>query len=169
MNRLHPDLVTLGDELEHAVARQVAGSVTVKRRRKQRSRATVAGFAVAGVVALGAGAAAAGALLDHRTVETGLPNSGVIFGGTDPSCTVRSGDSEVFDCTLDHAPTVDAGDDFTGRKQSFTDADKKVAGGCIGQDHDGVRWTCYVGERAVEMKIIGRDLLGEYMPEPAAG
>jgi hypothetical protein len=161
------DLTRIGDDLEQAVTRQIAGSIAVRRRRKQRSRMTVAAFATAGVVVIGGGAAAAVSLLSSDTVEHGMPGSSVIFIDTDPTCTKKS-DIE-FDCTLGKAPSKEVLDDYTGTKETFNDADDNIAGGCIGQDAAGLHWTCYAGKKAVEMDIIGKDLLGQHTNGPAAG
>jgi len=161
------DLTRIGDDLEQAVAAQIAGSIVVRRRRKQRSRTTIAAFATAGVIVVGAGAAAAVTLLSPDTVERGMPGSSVIFIDTDPTCT-KKGDVE-FDCTLAKAPSKEILDDYKGTKETFNDADDNIAGGCIGQDSAGLHWTCYAGEKAVEMDIIGKDLLGQHTNGPAAG
>jgi hypothetical protein len=163
----HTDLTRIGDDLEQAVAAQIAGSIAVRRRRKQRSRTTIAAFVTVGVVAIGGGAAAAVSLLSSDTVEQGMPGSSVIFIGTDPTCTTK--DSVEFDCTLASAPTKEVLDDYTGTKETFNDDKDNIAGGCIGQDSAGLHWTCYAGERAVEMDIIGKDLLGQHTNGPAAG
>jgi len=47
--------------------------------------------------------------------------------------------------------------------------DKHIAGGCIGQDRDGRRWNCYLGEEAVRRHILVEDLLGESAPFPTRG
>jgi len=160
------DLTRIGDDLEQAVAAQIAGSIVVRRRRK-RSRTTIAAFATAGVLVVGGGAAAAVSLLSPDTVERGMPGSSVIFIDTDPTCTKKS-DVE-FDCTLAKAPSKEILEDYKGAKETFNDEDETIAGGCIGQDSAGLRWTCYAGEKAVEMDIIGKDLLGQHTNGPAAG
>lgn len=163
----HNDLARIGDDLEQAVAAQIAGSIVVRRRRKQRSRTTIAAFATVGVIAIGGGAAAAVNLLSSDTVEQGLPGSSGIFIGTDPTCTTE--DNVVFDCTLAKAPTEEILDDYTGSKQTFTDDEDTIAGGCIGQDPAGLHWVCYAGEKAVEMDIISKDFLGQRSEGPAFG
>jgi hypothetical protein len=163
----HPDLTRIGDELEQAVANQIAGSIMVRRRRKHRSRTTIAAFVTTGVVVIGGGAAAAVSLLSSDTVEQGMPGSSVIFIDTDPTCTKKS-DIE-FDCTLAKAPSKEILADYKGTKETFNDADDNIAGGCIGQDSAGLHWTCYAGKKAVEMDIIGPDLLGQHTNGPAAG
>jgi hypothetical protein len=163
----HTDLARIGDDLEQAVAAQIAGSIVVRRRRKHRSRTTIAAFATVGVVVIGGGAAAAVTLLSSDTVEQGMPGSSVIFIGTKPTCTSKN--NVEFDCTLAKAPSKEVLADYTGTKETFNDEDGNVAGGCIGQDSAGRHWTCYAGQRAVEMDIIGKDLLGQHTNGPAAG
>jgi hypothetical protein len=34
---------------------------------------------------------------------------------------------------------------------------------------DGREWECYIGQAAVDQRIIGRDFLGEYAPSPGVG
>ncbi|GAA3512240.1 hypothetical protein GCM10022234_03520 [Aeromicrobium panaciterrae] len=161
------DLARLGDDLEHAIAAQIAGTIVGRRRRKQRSRTTIAAFATVGVVVLGAGAAAAVSLLSPDVVEQGMPGSSVIFIDTDPTCTTAN--NVEFDCTLAKAPSREVLDNYAGAKETFNDADDNIAGGCIGQDAAGLHWTCYAGDRAVEMEIISKDFLGQHTNGPAAG
>lgn len=163
----HHDLARLGDDLEQAIAAQITGTIVGRRRRKHRSRTTIAAFAAVGVVVVGAGAAAAVSLLSPDTVERGMPGSSVIFIGTDPTCTTKN--SVEFECTLASAPTKEVLGNYAGTKETFNDAGDNIAGGCIGQDAAGLRWTCYVGERAVEMDIIGKNLLGQHTEGPSAG
>lgn len=163
----HNDLARLGDDLEQAVAAQISGTIVGRRRRKHRSRTTIAAFAAVGVVTIGAGAAAAVSLLSPDAVEHGMPGGSVIFIGTDPTCTTKN--SVEFDCTLATAPTEEVLGNYAGAKETFNDEDDNVAGGCIGQDAAGLQWTCYAGERAVEMDIIGKDLLGQHTEGPSAG
>ncbi|MDG4791798.1 hypothetical protein O7626_38960 [Micromonospora sp. WMMD1102] len=186
-NDLHPDLVRLGNELEHAVSREIAASAPRReyRRRLFGSRTAFLAAVTVGALAVGGGAAAAAvALLTPDTVARGMPGSAVIFEGTDPTCTTE--DSVVFTCELSRAPQDDVRTDlskipeakrptqprvadFKGRKESFADGQRRIAGGCVGTDRAGMHWTCYAGQRAVDEGIIGQDLLGEYQPTPARG
>ncbi|GIG85616.1 hypothetical protein [Plantactinospora endophytica] len=183
-NDLHPDLVRLGNELEHAVGREIAAGRRSGSRRLFGSRAAFLGTITAGVLAVGGGAAfAAVALLSPDTVSRGMPGAAAIFQGTDPTCTTE--DNVVFTCTLDRAPHDPLPDlskipeakrprvpivrDFTDRKEAFTDERGNVAGGCVGEDAAGLRWTCYAGQRAVDEGILGEGLLGEHLPTPARG
>jgi hypothetical protein len=44
-----------------------------------------------------------------------------------------------------------------------------VAGGCGGLDHDGLTWSCFLGQEAVDRGIIDKDLLGQPAPFPGRG
>jgi hypothetical protein len=160
------DLARLGDELEHAVARQITGTI-VSRRRRRRSRGVLIGSVLAGGVVVAGGAAAAVSLLSTGTVETGMPGGSAIFTGTHPTCTTT--DQVVFDCTLRSAPTEEAVANYRGVKETFVDDDSRVAGGCVGTDAAGLHWTCYAGQRAVDEGITGQGLLGQRSLGPARG
>ena len=59
--------------------------------------------------------------------------------------------------------------DHTGSNQLYVDADQKIAGACVGQDAEGLHWTCYAGERAVEEGLLVADLLGNHLSGPVHG
>ena len=163
---IQSDLLRLGDQLEKAVAFQIASEIVTRRRRKSRSRATIAALSVAAAAALGGTAAVAVSLMSVETVADGMPASTAIFIGTKATCTTDDG--VVFSCTLDKSPRDEIGD-FTGTKESFNDEKNRIAGGCIGLDKAGLHWRCYAGERAVTEEIIGPDLLGQQLNSPAGG
>ena len=100
-------------------------------------------------------------------VSQGLPGGSMIFQGTNPTCT--SADNIVFQCTLASAPTEEVEDDYTNSAQLFVDSDLNIAGGCRGQSADGLHWTCYLGQRAVDEQILAADLLGQHEPAPGRG
>jgi hypothetical protein len=97
----------------------------------------------------------------------GLPGGSVIFVGTDPTCTTD--DHVVFECTLSSAPTEEVLGDYTDSAQLFTDADGDIAGGCRGRDREGLHWTCFAGDRAVDEEILVADLLGQHLDGPTRG
>lgn len=134
---------------------------------KKRRRLVIVGAAVGTLALCGGVAAAAISAMSNDTVERGLPGGSAIFEGTDPSCTTTDG--EVFECTLASAPTVETLDDYTDSAQLFVDDAKNIAGGCRGTSADGLQWTCYVGDLAVEQQILSADLLGQYSPGPSHG
>ena len=193
---MNDDLRALGDVLEAAIARDIEHerntvvalrhvpvvpndtaqeasvlteiqdtTVTPIRRRRSRRVVVIAGLAT---LAIGGAAAATAYRLSDDEVSKGLPGGSAIFEGTNPSCTSHD-DGIVFDCTLASAPTEEVLDDYTGAAELFVDANKNIAGGCRGITADGLQWTCYAGERAVEEGIIGPDFLGEFSPGPSRG
>jgi len=193
---MNDDLRALGDVIEAAIARDIehgrntvmalrhvpvvhhdtaqeasvltdnqdTTTVTPIRRRRSRRVVVIAGLAT---LAIGGAAAATAYRLSDDEVSKGLPGGSAIFEGTNPSCS--SSDGVVFDCTLASAPTVEVLDDYTGTLETFVDSTSHIAGGCRGITADGLQWTCYAGERAVEEGIIGPDFLGEFSPGPSRG
>jgi hypothetical protein len=188
---MNDDLRSLGDVLERAVANDIVASGNTSQiarhvppdhsnvieedpmltsiqpsRTRKRSRRIVVIGAVA-VVGIGGAAAAAVSTMSSDEVSRGLPGGSMIFQGTNPSCT--STDNIVFQCTLASAPTQDALSDYTDSAQLFVDADLDIAGGCRGQSADGLHWTCYLGQRAVDEGILAADLLGQHEAAPGRG
>jgi hypothetical protein len=194
------DLRTIGDQLEAAVARDIAGRAvrnnvvalghvpvehshcpeeahvltetspitTLDRPRRRRTRRSVVVIAALATLGVGGAAAATAITLSSDDVSHGLPGGSLIFEGTDPSCTT-TGSSDTFTCTLAHAPTQDVQVDYAGTLESFVDSTSHVAGGCIGDTADGLHWTCYAGQLAVDKGIIGPGLLGVFQSGPARG
>lgn len=195
---MNHDLTGIGDALERAVANDIlaarntatrrghaptehvnvieedpmlatdqspARSANDRPRRARRSRriAVIGALAVLGI----GGAAAAAVSMSSDDVSNGLPGGSMIFQGTNPSCT--SGDGVVFDCTLASAPTQDVLNDYKGSAQLFVDQHLDIAGGCRGRSADGLQWTCYLGQRAVDEGILAADLLGQHSPAPSRG
>ena len=193
---MNNDLRALGDALETAIARDVehgrntvvdlrhvpvvhndtaqeapvlteiqdTTTVTPIRRKRSRRVVVIAGLAT---LAIGGAAAATAYRLSDDEVSRGLPGGSAIFEGTSPSCS--SSDGVVFDCTLASAPTEEVLADYTGTLEPFIDDTSHIAGGCRGITADGLQWTCYVGDRAVEEGIIGADFLGEISLAPGRG
>jgi hypothetical protein len=60
-------------------------------------------------------------------------------------------------------------DKFMDVKIETVDSSKHIDGGCVSISADGRTWNCYLGQGAVDHGIIGADLLGQYLPEPASG
>ena len=188
---MNDDLTSLGDVLERAVADDIAASRNSSRparhvllghgnvieedpmlvssqpsRTRKRTRRIVVIGAVA-VLGIGGAAAAAVSTMSSDEVSRGLPGGSMIFQGTNPSCT--SSDHIVFQCTLASAPTQEVLDDYTNSAQLFVDGDLNIAGGCRGQSADGLHWTCYLGQRAVDEEILAADLLGQHETAPSRG
>ena len=134
--------------------------------RRRRTRRWIVAGAAGAVLAVG-GVAAATGVFSTDTVERGMPGGSVLFQGTDPSCTTT--DDVVFDCTLAHAPTEEVLGDYTGAAEVIVDETSHVNGGCRSIDAEGLRWTCFVGQRAVDEAIISQDFLGELTLGPGRG
>ena len=172
---LGPDLVRLGDDLEIAIAAQLstagpgpavepsAGSESVPapghswwRRRR------VLVPAVAAVIVAAGGAAAATGVFGPKEVATGMTETALIFAGTTAHCTTS--DNVVFHCTLSDTPHGESGVSYVkGALYEYAVANV-VAGGCRGEDAEGLTWTCYAGQAAVDHGVIGPGLLGEVLP-----
>jgi hypothetical protein len=152
------DLARLGDELEAATERSLTSA--------GRRRVGRVGIGVVALTILAAGTAVATGVFSPREVAAGLPAGAMIFGGTHPTCAL-DGDGVTYHCTLASAPAPEISD-FKGSKQLIA-IDQKIAGGCIGQDHAGMTWDCYVGIEAVRKEILTEDLLGQPELEPGRG
>ena len=158
VNDTRLDLARLGDDLEAAAQRDLKSA---GRRRTGR-----VGIGVVLLTVLAAGTAVATGVFSPREVAAGLPAGAMIFGGTHPTCALDA-DGVTYHCTLATAPAPEISD-FKGSKQLIA-IDQKIAGGCIGQDHAGMTWDCYVGKEAVRMQILVEDLLGQPELEPGRG
>jgi hypothetical protein len=153
-------LDSLGDELEHACAADLA------RRPRRRARRLVL-VAAAVAVVLGAAAAIAAEQLSTAEVAHSLPAGTAALIGTDPTCTVVKQDVE-YHCALAKPPAHEVSD-WKGTVEPTVDATKHVNGGCRSLRSDGLEWECYLGRAAVDEKIISEGFLGQYAPEPGRG
>ena len=163
MNGLSTDLDGLGDALERAAERDMIRSRTQRRRRSRR----LAVAAVAVAVAIPGLAFAADRLIGGAEVARSLPAGVLALAGTNPSCTVVVQDVE-YHCVLERAPAPEVAD-WKGTVEPTVDATKHVNGGCRSLRSDGLEWECYLGQAAVDQKIISADFLGEYSPAPGVG
>lgn len=194
------------DRLGYALLAATQADLTPHKRKRARSRRTLAAVLVAAVAVPGA-AVAGNAIFSEEDVAASLPAGTLVLAGTEPKCTVVE-DQVEYRCTLTRAPhdetapedsegtiaharslqdiiaTRDSGGrvtlsrarrggiapvDFTGTVEPTVGADKHVNGGCRALDAAGLTWECYLGEAAVDQKIIGPDFLGEYAPSPGVG
>lgn len=153
------ELRQLGDELEDAVAARIASRPRVPR--KLLLAAAVIAVAVPGI------ALAASALISETEVAASLPAGTAMLEGTDPQCTAVVQDVEYL-CVLRNSPQPEIAD-MEGTVEPTVDAGKHVNGGCRSLASDGKTWRCYIGQAAVEQKIIGPQFLGEYAPAPGRG
>ncbi len=168
MTQLDPKLHVLGDRLERAAAADLATGVRpVAARRPRRVSRRVA--AMVAVLAIGVtGVAIAGnQLISTSDVAQSMPAGTLALAGTQPSCTVVTKDIE-FHCVLAKAPAPEVSD-WKGTVEPSVDASKHVNGGCRSLAQDGREWECYIGQAAVDQKIIGQGFLGQPSPTPGVG
>lgn len=59
--------------------------------------------------------------------------------------------------------------DWTDSLFPFVDDDHLVAGVCRGADSEGIQWTCFAGQRAVDEGLMSAEGLGVYQPGPGVG
>jgi hypothetical protein len=192
---LTPELVRLRELLRDRIAAEIAAPAPTRgrraddrRRRAGRLRLGLA-VAAAAVVLVGIGALVGHDAPGRREVVTGsagpdaapptataraaavarnLPDSAVLFTGTDPSCRT-TGDPAVFACTLASVPTAELLYSYKGTAETLVDDTATIVGGCRGDDQPGLHWTCYVGQQAVDQHLIAADLLGDPQPSPGRG
>jgi hypothetical protein len=172
-----PDrLAQLGEALDRAVRADLAGQhgghqQRVRRpRRLPRTRRLVVAI-VATAVLVPAAAVAATDLLSTSQVAASLPQGTKALIGTDPTCTVVTANVE-YHCVLAQAPSEDgapAPGAWNGTVEDTVDASKHVNGGCRSQNADGTEWECYIGQAAVQQKIIGAGFLGQPVLGPGVG
>jgi hypothetical protein len=174
MTELDPSLRALGDRLERAAAADLAGSAepaaAQRPRRLTRRLAVLAAVLAVGVTGV---AIAADQLISTNEVAQSMPAGTLALAGTDPTCTVVAKDVE-FHCTLARAPANEITDAkgnpaWKDTVEESVDASKHVNGGCRSLAQDGREWECYIGQAAVDQKIIGQSLLGEFAPGPGRG
>ena len=157
MNR---ELTELGDALEGSAR------ADLHPRRHSRRRVLLAAAVVA-AVAIPSVAIGSRLLTTTHDVEQSMPAGARILIGTDPTCTaVRQG--VEYHCVLARPPAPEVGD-FRGTVYETVDATKHVNGGCRSLRSDGLAWECYLGEAAVDQKIISQGFLGAYSPTPSVG
>lgn len=163
MTNISPDLNRLGDALEEVAAADLARSATRHtRRRKFLLVAAALAVAIPGL------AFAATQLVSEEEVARSLPAGTRMLIGTDPTCTVVKPGVE-YHCTLGKPIAQPETADLLGTVEPTVDETKHVNGGCRSLRSDGREWRCYLGQAAVEQKIVSADFLGEYMPVPGVG
>jgi hypothetical protein len=161
---LDPRLSRLGAELERACAADLAAKPKPQRLRLTRRTLLAAAVAAAG---LGAAAALAADQLSTSDVEKSLPAGTAALIGTNPTCTAVKAGVE-YHCVLARPPAPEVSD-WKGTVEPTVDATKHVNGGCRALTSDGLQWQCYLGQAAVDQKIVGAGFLGEYAPDPGHG
>jgi hypothetical protein len=174
MTELDSSLHALGDHLERAAAADLAGSAPplAARRPRRITRRLAVLVAVLAVGVTGV-AIAADQLISTNDVAQSMPAGTLALAGTEPTCTVVTQDVE-FHCVLARAPASEVTDakgnpSWKGTVEASVDSSKHVNGGCRSLAQDGREWECYIGQAAVDQKIIGQSLLGEFAPVPGRG
>ena len=151
-------LTDIGNDLERAARKNLSAA---KRRRRR-----IVGGAAALAILL-PGAAVAANLLTAEDVARSMPAGTRFLQGTAPTCEeVRAG--AEYHCTIKGAFDSEI-DDLKGTVEPTVDASKHVNGGCRSLRSDGREWRCYIGQEAVEQKIIGPDFLGQLSSGPGVG
>jgi hypothetical protein len=167
MTHLSPDLARLGDELERAAAADLAAARALPAQPRRRVSRRLA-VAIAALAILVPGVAiAANQLTSTSDVAQSMPAGTLALAGTEPTCTIVTQDVE-FHCTLGRAPAPEVSD-WLGTVEPTVDTSKHVNGGCRSLASDGKEWQCYLGQKAVDERIIGPQFLGEYAPSPGVG
>jgi hypothetical protein len=151
-------LLHLGRALEQAAAAHVG-------RRRPRRRLAVAAVALA--ILIPGAALAAEHLISNDEVAASIPAGTLWLAGTNPTCTTVTVGVE-YHCKLASAPGNEI-TDWLGTVEPTVDKTQHVNGGCRSLSHAGTEWECYVGQTAVDQKIIGPDFLGQVETSPGVG
>jgi hypothetical protein len=149
----------LGDALEAAAQRNLEAHT--------RPRRGLIAAAVAAVVLVPTAAVAGAKLISNDDVAKSLPAGTLSLAGTDPTCTAVK-DGVEYTCVLAKAPAPEVSD-WNGTVEPTVDKTKHVNGGCRSLNSAGTTWECYLGQTAVDQKIIGAGFLGEFAPSPGQG
>jgi len=173
MNELDPKLQRLGDRLERAAANDLAAVAGAAPRRPRRITRRLALVGAVLAIAIPGVAIAADQLTSSSDVAASMPAGTLALAGTYPTCTVVTKDIE-FHCTLAKAPAAEVTDAqgnpaWKGTVEPSVDATKHVNGGCRSLASDGREWECYIGQAAVDQKIIGQQFLGQPVSGPGVG
>jgi hypothetical protein len=158
MTDLSPELSRLGDALERAAETDLA---------RPRRRRLIALGAAALALAIPGVAFTAQHFISSGEVAKSLPAGTHMLIGTDPTCTVVEPDVE-YRCVLKNPPQPEISD-MKGTVEPTVDETKHVNGGCRSLRSDGLEWQCYIGQAAVDQRIVSAGFLGEYAPAPGRG
>jgi hypothetical protein len=170
---LSPDLVRLGDALEHAGARDLGAAgipiaaASPARPRPTRWRRRIVLVGIAAAILIPAVAVAAGQLIGGDEVAASMPAGTLSLAGTEPTCTVVKENVE-FHCILARPPAPEVSD-WKGTVEPTVDASSHVNGGCRSLVSEGTEWQCYIGQAAVDQQIIGQEFLGQVSQGPGRG
>ena len=113
-------------------------------------------------------AIAADQLISTDDVAQSMPAGTLALAGTEPTCTVVTKDVE-FHCVLAKAPAPE-GLRLEGHRRAERRREQARQRRLpLARASDGREWQCYIGQAAVDQKIIGQGLLGEFAPAPGVG
>ncbi|MFL5952837.1 MAG: hypothetical protein ACJ76I_01845 [Gaiellaceae bacterium] len=159
MSELSIRLDRLGAALEAAVA------ADLRRARRPRRRLVVAALAAA--IAIPTAGFAADRLISNHDVAQSLPVGIYELAGMTPTCTTVTQNVE-YHCVVDREPSHASGV-MKGSVYQTVDASHHVNGGCRALNTAATEWECYIGQAAVDQKIISADFLGEEELTPSIG
>jgi hypothetical protein len=90
--------------------------------------------------------------------------AGAVLKGAAPSCTTS--DNVEFQCSFTVYPGASLSQPESsvviGQAEVIVDDTSHVSGGCRALTEDGLRWTCFVGRRAVDEGIVGENYFGSW-------
>jgi hypothetical protein len=173
MTRFDPDLHALGDQLERAAAADLPASGQPAGQPRLRISRRL-GVVVAVLVVCATGVAiAADRLTSTAEVARSMPAGTLALAGTESACTVVT-DGVEYHCVLAKAPADEVTDEngnpaWQGTVEPTVDATKHVNGGCRSLASDGREWECYIGQAAVDQKIVSQGFLGQLSLSPGQG
>jgi hypothetical protein len=175
MTELDPTLQALGDRLERAASADLTATAAAAAAATRPRRVTRRLGLVVAVLAIAIPGVAIGAdrLISSNDVAESMPAGTLALAGTEPTCTVVTKNVE-FHCTLAKAPASEVTDAqgnpaWKGTVEPSVDATSHVNGGCRSLATDGKEWECYIGQAAVDQKIIDEHFLGQQSSGPGAG
>ena len=93
-------------------------------------------------------------MISPGQVARSLPAGSFYLRGTEPTCKAVTAGSE-YRCTLARQPKRAPGTrNWAGANEPTVDATKHINGACVAQNADGNVWACFVGQAAVDRKLI---------------
>jgi hypothetical protein len=159
MTDLSTRLAEVGDAIEAAATADLAAA--------RRPRRRLAVIALAATIVIPGVAFAADRLISNHDVAKSLPAGVLELAGMKPSCTTVVQNVE-YHCLLDREPSHESGV-VKGSVYETVDATQHVNGGCRALNDAATEWQCYIGQAAVDQKIISQDFLGETQTTPGVG
>ena len=158
-DRARPQLHALGDRLERAAAADLAATRAPPARaapaRVSRRLAVIVAVLAIGVPGV---AIAADQLISSDEVAQSMPAGTLALAGTEPTCTVVTKDVE-FHCVLAKAPAPRSPtrNPLEGHRRAERRREQARQRRLPLAREDGREWECYIGQAAVDQKIIGQE------------